>query len=160
MDLEKIRLPNSLDKKSADFICSLIKNLNLKSILEIGTSVGYSALRFSQFAKVTTIEENKEKIAMAKENFKENKNIILLEGDAIKLMPELKEDYDLIFIDARKENYSKYFKLSLKLNPKIIIADNTESHKERMRDFLEEIKKYNAKFIKIGKGLALTFHNS
>jgi len=157
MDLEKIKDKESLEKESSDFIYNLIKNLKIKSVLEIGTSVGYSALRFSKVAGVTTIESNKEKIKKAKENFKNKNNIELLEGDALKIIPSLKEGYDMILIDAKKGDYLKYFNLCLELKPKLVIAHNTISHKEKMQDFIREIKKYNTRFINLGKGLSLTF---
>lgn len=153
----KLKEEYSLDEESLKFIISIIKKYNISSILEIGTAHGYSAIEFSKFCKITTIEISKVGVSLARKFIKDNKNIKLIEGDALKEIPKLKENFDLIFLDGASNEYLQYFKLVLRLKPKIIIADNIESHKEKMQDFLEEIKKYNTKFIKIGKGLTLTY---
>ncbi len=83
-----------------------------KKILEIGAAVGYSAMCFSEFlaegGKIDTIEREEERIAEAKENFKKvgvQDVITLYEGDAVEILPTLKDKYDMVFIDAAKGKY-------------------------------------------------------
>jgi len=100
----------------------LIKATNTKSILEIGTAIGYSTILMGMAAgegfKITTIEKNKEMIDLAIKNIKaagyEN-NITILEGDASEVLKSLKDsrdNYDMIFIDAAKGQYMDFLHLS------------------------------------------------
>ena len=85
-----------------------------KEILEVGTAVGFSALLMLEYAKdahITTIEKVPERIKKAKENFEKydkNHSITLIEDDALKALPKLKDKYDFIFIDAAKGQYMNY----------------------------------------------------
>lgn len=81
-------------------------------ILEVGTAIGFSALFMSEYAPagchITTIEKYEKRIPLAKENFKKagrEKEIMLLEGDALEILSTLKEPYDFIFMDAAKGQY-------------------------------------------------------
>ena len=138
---------------------NIIKNYKLKKVLEIGCFNGYSALKFSTVARqVKTIEIDKKAIEIARENIKKYniENIEILEGDAREVLNDIKEKFDLIFIDAMKRQYKEYLELSLKLIDKgFIYADNTISHKENMGDFFEylENSKLNWKELGIGRGL-------
>ena len=140
-----------LAKDSVDFISIICKIKKPKSILEIGTFHGYSALNFSLLAdKVVALEIDKEAIKIAKENIKkaQAKNIKLIEGNALETLKKLEEKFDIIFIDAKKSEYKEYLILSLKLLNKdgLIFVDNTISDKERMEDFfryLEESKLFH-----------------
>lgn len=84
-------------------------------ILEVGTAVGYSALVMHTYApencKITTIENYKKRIPIARANFvragKES-DITLIEGDALEVMKELTGSYDFIFMDAAKGQYVHY----------------------------------------------------
>ena len=77
-----------------------------KSILEVGTAIGFSALLMSEYAPtdchITTIEKYEKRIPIARENFdkygREDK-ITLLEGDATEILKELDGTYDVIFMD-------------------------------------------------------------
>jgi predicted O-methyltransferase YrrM len=94
--------------------------------------------------KVTTIENLDVKARLAKVNFSKSglDNIFLIEGDAIKAIPELgQSEFDFIFLDADKENYGKYFDL---LVPKLkvggfIVADNVFDYGHLMQDYLEKV---------------------
>jgi len=150
----------SISDNSLTYILNYIKNNNIKSILEIGTYRGYSAIEFSKVAEsIITIEKNKEDIQKAKENFKGFKNIILLEGDAKEIMKSLNNKFDLVFIDAKKSEYGSYLKLSLKLTTQssVIFVDNTISHKHKMMDLFEYLKKsdLNWEELNLGKGLII-----
>ena len=97
---------------------------------------------------------------MAKENFKrvKLKNIKIIQGDALKEIPKLKEKYDFMFIDAIKKDYIKYLKLNEKNMKKgsIIVADNAIIFKEKMKHYLNYLKNdknYSSVLVPIGTGL-------
>ncbi|HWJ90056.1 MAG TPA: O-methyltransferase [Flavisolibacter sp.] len=106
-------------------------------ILEIGTFTGYSALCLAKGlapdGQLHTIELRKDDAATAEGYFHRSplkQKIILHIGDALKIIGELDETWDLVFIDADKENYINYFNLVL---PKVrtngfILADNVLFH--------------------------------
>ncbi|HEY4875244.1 MAG TPA: O-methyltransferase [Puia sp.] len=127
--------------------------LQPKKILEIGTFVGYSALclakGLAKDGKLHSIELRKEDADISLENFRKSNmadKIILHTGNALEIIPTLRETWDLVFIDADKPNYINYYNLVL---PKVragglIIADNVLFHGEVLE---EEIKGKNAKAI-------------
>lgn len=89
----------------------LISALQPKSILEVGTAIGFSALLMAQSApkaSVTTIERNPEMAELARENFKKYdlaEQITLIEGDAINVLSGLPDTYDFAFMDSAKSKY-------------------------------------------------------
>ena len=133
-----------------------VKKSKSKSILEIGTSNGYSTIWLAKSCKgkIITIEKTKEKVMLAKENFEKLnlKNIKIMHGDALKIIPKLKCKFDFVFIDATKYEYLVYFLLVEKKLEKdfIVIADNVVSHKKKVKDFLNYVKKYKTEIKKIG----------
>jgi caffeoyl-CoA O-methyltransferase len=122
-------------------------------ILEIGTFTGYSALCLAKGLAdngyLHTIELRKDDAATAKGFFDRSfykERIILHIGEALPIIGELTESWDLVFIDADKVNYINYFNLVLsKLRPGgVILADNVLFHGEVLR---EEISGKNARAI-------------
>ena len=124
----------------AYFLQLFIKSNNIKNILEIGTFTGYSALSMALAAtsdgNVTCLDINKETSEKAKSFFKkanlENKIKVIL-GPALDTLERLKEEkkiFDLVFIDADKENYKEYYDLSMNLIKKkgFILVDNVLWH--------------------------------
>ena len=109
------------------------KMLMPKNILEIGTYTGYSVLCLAEGLKkdgsLHTIDINEEYVFLAKKYFQRSdysEQIIQHIGNAVNILPDIKENFQLAFIDADKENYSTYFDLIIQ---KIdvggyIIADN------------------------------------
>lgn len=104
-----------------------------KSILEVGTAIGFSALLMSEYAPadchITTIEKYEKRIPIAKENFRragKEENITLLEGDAIEILKNLNGSYDMIFMDAAKGQYINFLPDILRLLPEggLLISDN------------------------------------
>ena len=89
----------------------MLETLQPEKILEIGTAIGFSALLMAEHAphaQITTIDRNPEMIALAKANFTKfdkRKQITLLEGDAMDLLPGLKDRYDFVFMDSAKSKY-------------------------------------------------------
>ena len=120
----------------AYFFQFLIKTINIKSILEIGTFTGYSALSMGlvlpKEGNITCLDNNKDTSDSAKSFFKKanlDKKIKIILGNASESIKKLINDkkiFDMIFIDADKENYQNYFNLSLQLVKKngFIIIDN------------------------------------
>lgn len=114
-------------------ISMLTKMIKPKNILEIGTYTGYSALCFAEGlqegGKLITLDINEELEDLVRKYINKSayKDIIDYRiGDAAKLIPELNENFDIVFIDADKENYAKYYDLIFdKVNKGgYIIADN------------------------------------
>ena len=109
------------------------KMIRPKCILEIGTFTGYSAICLSEGlqegGKLHTIDINEELKSMSLNYFKKaeiSKNVVQYVGNALEIIPNMKDEFDLVFIDADKENYSNYFKIVIEKMPigGFIIADN------------------------------------
>ena len=109
------------------------KMIRPKCILEIGTYTGYSALCLAEGlhenGELHTMDKNEELEPISTKYFNASPykdQINLHIGNALKIIPALNKSYDLVFIDADKENYSNYFDLVINDMPSggIIIADN------------------------------------
>lgn len=122
-----------LSWQSADFIEQLVQLTNPKRVLEIGMAIAYTTIRIAKNLKkksvIHTIEVSEDNIAKAKE-FVEGSGvgdkIKILEGNALNVMPQLKKKYDMIFLDADKEDYKRLFDYSMILLKKegLIVVDN------------------------------------
>ncbi len=172
-----------MQKKSMNFLCKFIEKNNIKSILEIGTAIGYSAINMALVnddVNVVSIERDQEKYIEAIKNIKKcnlEKRITLILADALNI--ELKDKYDLIFIDAAKGQYLNFFnkyKDNL-VEDGFIVSDNIDFHgyveniktikSKNLRQLVTKLKKYidflsdneefNTKFYKVGDGIAITF---
>lgn len=117
----------------AQFLKVMIKMNKTMSILEIGTAIGYSATVFGnameEGGKITTIELKDDMYDLAKENLKpiqDRTDITMIKGDAAEVLESVEGEFDLIFIDAAKGHYEKFFNLCFdKLkNGGIIVSDN------------------------------------
>ena len=165
-----------------EFILEYIKNNNIKSILEIGSAVGYSAIRFASVdedIKVTTIERNVDLYKEALDNIRKfglGDRINIICGDALETVIEGK--YDLIFIDAAKSQYIKFFeKYKVNLAPGgSIITDNLSFHglvenpsltKNRNTrqlvgkiskyiEFLKDNNEFKTEFYQVGDGVSVS----
>ena len=154
-----------------------------KRILEIGTAVGYSAIRFSKYLSeegyIDTIERDEERVKEAKENVSEldlENKIHIFEGDALEILPTLEGPYDVVFIDAAKGKYPIFLEEALRMlsDNGIIVADNVlykgyvmsdyNKHKQRtavrgLREFLknlDENENLDTEILEVGDGLAIS----
>jgi predicted O-methyltransferase YrrM len=171
-----------IEKSAAEFLEQLVYIYRPKMFLEIGTAIGYSAIRVAKTLKkqsvVHTIELSKNNIRRAN-SFIKSANLAdvikILEGNAIDILPSLEKKYDFIFLDADKEDYMELFDLAMKLLKLggIILVDNllwkgyvaTTEIPEGYKKSTEFIRKFNAKFLEypnlranilpIGDGLGL-----
>ncbi len=115
------------------FLSMIAKMIQPKRILELGTYTGYSAFCFLEGlqsgGKITTIDVNVELEKIVRDfisKFNADKQIEYILGNAVEVIPTLKEQFDLVFIDADKENYCKYYDLVFDLVKPggYILADN------------------------------------
>ena len=190
LNLEEYASKNNIPimmKDGIEFLLEYIRKNDIKSILEIGSAIGYSAIRMclvDDNIKVTTIERDVNRYNEAINNIKsfdlENRINIMLD-DAFNV--ELNDSYDLIFIDAAKSQYIKFFeKFKLNLNDNgVIVSDNLNFHglthtpleeiesrnvKGLVRklneyiDFLTDNKEFNTKFYDIGDGISISCKNN
>lgn len=188
-ELEKIKkealenhIPIIMDD-TLKIIEEILQKEKPKRILEIGTAVGYSAI---QFAKVTdedchidTIEIDEERAKEAETNIEKvgvSHRINVFVGNAVDILPTLKNNYDIIFIDAAKGKYPIFLEYGIKMikSGGLILADNIlykgyvmsdyNKHKQRtavrhLREYIKEItenEKFESKILDIGDGLAIT----
>ena len=167
-------------KDNIEYLKKLILKENCFDILELGSAIGYSSIcmaSVSEKVKVTTIERNEKMYNEAVKNIKlaglENQIDIIF--DDIFNVDLTGSKYDLIFIDAAKAQYIKFFE---KFSPLlkdggVIISDNielldlqklTDSKKskrlvEKMQNYKEyllNLKDYKSEFLSIGDGFAIT----
>lgn len=174
-----------IQKEGLNFLIEYIKQNNVKTILEIGTAIGYSSINMalvSDDIQITTIERNKKMYKQAIKNIKDfnlENRINVIYGDALDTVVQGK--YDLIFIDAAKAQYIKFFekyKQNLQMNG-TIITDNLnfhglalhpeEIHSKNLKalvrkinnykDFLINNKEFQTVFYEIGDGIAVSKYN-
>jgi predicted O-methyltransferase YrrM len=98
----------------------LIKSANIKSILEVGTAIGYSAIHMGLCAgegfSITTVERNEESAVKAAAYIKQagmENNINIITGDASELLKDIPGSFDMIFVDAAKGQYMEFMKDSI-----------------------------------------------
>jgi predicted O-methyltransferase YrrM len=173
-----------LEKDSIIFMKKLINQFNLNKVLEIGTAIGYSAILMAtanENVEITTIENDDKRYREAVKNVNAcelDKRIDIVFNDAMDVnLAGLK--YDLIFIDAAKSQYIKYFeKFKNYLNPGgMIVTDNLKfhgfvnnkdkiesknvkgivEHLEEYIDFLNNNDDYTTKYFDVGDGLSVTY---
>lgn len=120
-------------KEMQTFLKMILELKQPEQILEVGTAVGFSAVLMAEYnpkpCRITTIENYKKRIPIARENFKragKEEQIVLLEGDAAEVLKTLKEPYDMIFMDAAKGQYLNFLPDILRVlkDGGILISDN------------------------------------
>ncbi|NMO78565.1 O-methyltransferase [Bacillus sp. UniB3] len=143
-------------------LLQLLRIQQPKKILEVGTAIGYSALRMAEVlpsSQIITIERDEQRHLVAKENVKKLKResqIVLLYGDALELESIVKQygPFDAIFIDAAKGQYQKFFDLYSQFltNDGIVYTDNILFHglvaeeeidSRNLRQLVRKIRNYN-----------------
>lgn len=141
-----------MQKDGIEFLINYIKTNNIKSILEIGSAIGYSAIKMAlvdESITITTIERDENRYREAINNIKnfnlENRINVIFD-DAFNVCLDSK--YDLIFIDAAKSQYIKFFeKFKHNLNEHgVIVSDNLKFH-GLVSENLEDIKSRNVRGI-------------
>ena len=127
------------------FFSLFLQTMQPKSILEIGTAIGFSALLMAEQvpdARITTIDRNEEMIGFAKENFArfdQRNQITLLEGDAVDLLEHIEQRFDLIFMDSAKSKYIVFLPEVLKRLEVggVVILDDIFQGGDVARDIME-----------------------
>lgn len=162
-----------MQKDGIQFLTNFIKDNNIKNILEIGTAIGYSAIKMALVdnnINIVSIERDEDRYNKAVKNvkkFKLNDRIRIIKDDAFNV--ELNDKFDLIFIDAAKAQSIKFFnKFEKNLNKnKYIITDNLKFHglvesdeilSKNLRQLVKKIKDY-IQFLKENNNYETTFYN-
>jgi predicted O-methyltransferase YrrM len=157
---EKQFIP-SIGPIKGKIITGIIQKYKPRNILEIGTLYGYSAILMADILKgadekVVTIEIDKSIADIARKNIADASlldKIDVIVGNALDEIPGLNSKFDLLFLDAAKNEYLKYLELAQKNDLKrgtIVVADNVELSKNEMQDYLEYVRnstKYESKTI-------------
>ncbi|MGM0805554.1 MAG: O-methyltransferase [Bacillota bacterium] len=179
-----------MDLTGMETLLSYVRLKKPKRILEVGTAIGYSAIRMAlacENAEIISIERDEERYNIAKDNvrsFHLESRINLLLGDANELQSQVEKyaPYDFIFIDAAKGQYQNFFDhYSSMLSPDgIIVTDNVlfrgyvadESGLEsrRLRSLVKKIRSFNeymmqhpdyqSSILPVGDGMMVSIRNS
>lgn len=172
-----------MQDETIDFITNFIERKNVRTILEIGTAVGYSAIMMAlsnPLVRIVTIEKDNDRYIKALKNVKKmnlEDRITLVFNDALDV--NLDEKFDLIIIDAAKSknlDFFSHFEKNLEVNGSII-TDNINFHGytkkniseipsrnirglvKKIRiyiDFLNDNSKYETNFYDLGDGISVT----
>ncbi|MEM2105837.1 MAG: O-methyltransferase [Candidatus Bathyarchaeia archaeon] len=141
-------------------LVEIIREIKPKRVLEVGTFVGYSAILMGKELEsdthLITIEIDPHTAEIAKSNIKRAEippTVEVLVGDAIKIIPKLRGKFDLVFIDAEKQQYLNYLRLiEDKLHKgSVVIADNAE-HAPDYLDYVRNSGKYASKHVPASAG--------
>ncbi|MDM5315770.1 O-methyltransferase [Fictibacillus sp. b24] len=179
-----------MDLVGIEALLSYVRLRKPKRILEVGTAIGYSAIRMAlacETAEIISIERDEERYNIAKDNVKAlhlESRITLLFGDANELQSQVEDyaPYDFIFIDAAKGQYQNFFDhYSTMLSADgIIVTDNVlfrgyvadESGLEsrRLRSLVKKIRSFNeymmqhpdyqSSILPVGDGMMVSIRNS
>jgi len=131
------------------FLDEVIREHHPATILEIGTLVGYSAIRMARLLNegslITCVELSPDFAKVALSNVKKaglSDRVEVLVGDAKKVLPEVNGSYDMIFLDAAKGEYLSYLKSTERLlhRGSVVVADNVKSHAEELAGYLDYVR--------------------
>jgi len=148
----------------------MIRTAGSSRILEVGTSNAFSTIWLADAARetggrVTTLEMNPSKIALARENLTKAglaDRVEIMEGPATTTLRDLPGPFDFVFLDADRPSYLTYLELVV---PKIVpggllVADNVVSHASELQDYLARVKSHPALFsvtVPVGNGEEISF---
>ena len=169
-------------KDGITYLCNYIKDNNIKSILEIGSAIGYSSIMMALVdndIKITTIEKDTNRYNIAIDNinkFNLSSRITILNEDALE--SNINGNFDLIFIDASKGNNINFFnKYKSNLNKSgVIVTDNLSFHglvedENKIKtknqrgivkkiklylDFLSNNKEFNTIYVPVGDKISIS----
>ena len=185
LQAKKDRVP-IIRREMQSFLKVLLQIKKPAKILEVGTAVGFSALLMAKYTsedtRIVTIEKYEKRIPVAKANFQAagmDHRITLLEGDALEILREMEDSFDLIFMDAAKGQYIHFYPEVMRLlAPEgILVSDNVlqegdliESHfaverrnrtiYKRMREYLYVLKhdeRLETSILPVGDGAAVSY---
>jgi predicted O-methyltransferase YrrM len=169
-----------------ELLMQMIRLQKPKRILEIGTAIGYSAIRMAEAfpeCNIVTIERDEDRYEEAIKNIEKvglQDRIEVIKGDALEVFDTLKEKapFDLLFIDAAKGQYEKFFTMYVKLltTEGVIISDNVlfkglvakevTTDNKRLQKIADKIRTYNdwlinqedyhTTIVPVGDGIAIT----
>ncbi|MFX0182603.1 MAG: O-methyltransferase [Candidatus Hodarchaeota archaeon] len=152
--IDKVDLSLAIPRDEGKFLYILTKLIRAKRILEIGTSFGYSTIWLAAAmkdakidGKVISFDVLPEKIEKAQFNLNSAglaDFVDLVQGDAMEFIQNSSESFDMVFLDADKEDYPAFFKLCLpKLRPGgVILSDNVIDCPEIHKDNPEICEEY------------------
>lgn len=155
---------------TGEFLALMLRMLQARRVLEVGTSNGYSTLWLADAVRdidgqVTTLEHSVEKQALARANFERaglSPWISLVPGDAGAFLALPQPPYRLIFLDSERTEYPGWWPhLQALLEPGgLMVVDNATSHREEMAPFVELVNAtpgYRTCLVTQGKGEFLIF---
>ena len=175
-DIEKYAAINNIpimQKDGIEFLVNYIKKNNIKNILEIGSAIGYSAIKMAMVdsnINITTIERDNARYEIAVNNIKNfnlQNRINIINEDALNI--ELEGKYDLIFIDAAKSQYIKFFEkfeknlivggtiVSDNLSFHGLVEDDTKTQNRNTKQLVRKIRKY-IEYLKNNSNYKTTFY--
>jgi predicted O-methyltransferase YrrM len=156
--------------RKGKILAEAMRKAKPKHVLEVGTLIGYSAILIGKEldadAEITTIEIHAKEAQMAEENIQQAQvppKINVIVGDAIEVIPSLKDCFDAAFIDAEKAEYYQYLKLMEDKLHKgtVVVADNAGIFADQMQDYLDYVRhsgKYRSTFFRVGEdGVEVSF---
>jgi len=143
-------------------LADTVIRFNVRNVLEIGTLIGCSAiliaLNLPQEGRVVTIEANPKSARLADQNIRRaglaDKTELHI-GDALTVIPRIDDSFDMVFLDATKDEYLKYLKLSENKLERggAVFADNVGTPAHEMRDHLDYVRNsgsYKSQYIGVG----------
>jgi predicted O-methyltransferase YrrM len=161
----------AISEEDGRFLRVLVASRGAKSILEIGAASGYSGIWLGLGAReaggrVVAIEYDPQRAQEAAGNVRKagvHDVVRIVHGDAFKEIPKLQGAFDLVFLDAWKPDYKKFFDLVYpRLSPGgVFIAHNVINKKSEMEPFLRTVQNHPALFTTIvspsGEGMSVSY---
>jgi len=163
----------NVPRQTAEVLYQLVKIKKPKTILELGTSIGYSTMWLAAAAKdigaaVNTIDIEEYKVETAREHLERagvSESVNQIHGDIGEALETWDQELDFVFMDANKRSYLSYLKTIEKhLSPgALVVADNVTDMKLQVEDFLDYVKSdenYSSLLLPIDHGLMLSVFNA
>ncbi|MGE5333434.1 MAG: O-methyltransferase [Nitrososphaerota archaeon] len=160
----------NLEPITAQFISTLIQLGKRRSILEIGTSNGFSTIWLAAAAQphgghIVSVDRDPAKHTLADENLRRaglRDAVTLQQGDATQIVDSLREPFDCVFFDADRYSAPAQLQALLpKLSPDVLLLhDNALSHPEEIAEYLALVGRlpgFDHTIVPIGKGLSVAY---
>jgi predicted O-methyltransferase YrrM len=130
-------------------LADVVRKLQPRRVLEVGTLVGYSAILIAKEldsnAEIITLEIDQDEAELATENIRKARvkpTVRVLVGNALEIIPSLEGHFDLVFLDAAKNEYYDYLKyIEAKLHKgSVVVADNAGFYAYSMKQYLDYVR--------------------